>query len=898
MRTSGLAALLAAVFFLMAAPAPAAAGESMLAGSEAEPRHTIDLAHGWRFRFGDLATASSPDFDDSDWDEVSVPHTWNRIGEYALERSELTNNKQGVGWYRLRIEAPSAAPGMRQYLDFAAIGNIADVWVNGIPVGQHKGAFSRFRLDVTEAWKSGEANVVAVRADNSKPAVGSSTEHVIPLAGDFFVHGGIYRGVQLIQLPSASIDPLDYAGPGVYISTTELTDKKAVIDVRTRLRNFDASRPLRLKSEIRDADQRFVAGVEHEFTLAQGVQDERGRMSFLNPRRWDGLADPYLYSVTTQLFDGERLLDSVTQPLGLRTFRFDADEGFFLNGKHVKLHGVSRHQDRLGKGWALSREDHAEDMALIKELGANTVRQAHYQHDDAWSDEADAAGMVVWAELAYVGAPSLSGGKGSDALWANAEQQLRELIRQNYNHPSIMMWSIGNEVDSAKAFGATEDDPSPIDLLRRMHEVAKEEDPARLTTFADFSEDMGVFGKNRQPMTGVADLVAYNRYPGWYYNKGPGAGKVLGGMLDMHHAKNPTVPLGVSEYGAGSGLTQFSDDPTSGFVASAGRPQPEEFAALVHEMLWPAIAERAYVHGSWVWNMFDFVSDLRNEGDSVDINTKGLVSMDRKVKKDAFYYYKAAWTDEPMVHLTGKRYVERSYPVMDVKAYTNAPTARLTFNGADLGEKTCANYACVWEGVALRHGINDAVVFAGGQTDGAKWDGIDPAANGIRIDAGNLAASQIGGLRYGSDAFVTGGEAIARFGGSIGPMSAENIPVKAENPQPFDHWRAGDAFSYDIPVPNGDWTVTIRTLEPGESKPDPRMVLMGTLPEAFKPVIMSVSAGGQTVIEKINPAKEAGENRKEVVRSFPVTVSGGRLKLDFAGVNGGKATVAAIEITK
>ena len=297
--------------------------------------------------------------------------------------------------------------------------------------------------------------------------------------------------------------------------------------------------------------------------------------------------------------------------------------------------------------------------------------------------------------------------------------------------------------------------------------------------------------------------------------------------------------------------------------------------------------------------MFDFVSDLRNEGDSVDINTKGLVSMDRKLKKDAFYYYKAAWTEEPMVHLAGKRYVERSYPVMDVRAYTNAPTARLTFNGADLGEKQCVNFTCVWEDVTLRHGFNDAVVSAGGLTDAARWDGIDPATNGIRIDAGNLAASQVGGKRYGSDTFVTGGNAIARFAGAIGGRGGADIPVEAVVPELFDHWRSGEAFSYTIPVPSGDWTVTIRTLEPGMADIDPMMAQMaGADPEDTRPARMSVSANGVTKIASFDGGKAAGGERKAVMRSFPVTVSTGTLSLEFAGVDGGKAVVAAIEITK
>lgn len=861
-------------------------------------RQIVPLADGWRFRFGDLPmSVTQPGFDDSDWQQVSVPHSWNRIGQYRLERDGSGNNDQGLGWYRLKVNAPAADADERQYLDFAAVGNIADVWVNGQHAGTHKGAFSRFRLDVTKFWTPGQENLIVVRADNSKPAVGSSTEQVIPLAGDFFIHGGIYREASLLQLPAASIDPLDYGGPGIYARAAEVTDNRAVVDIRTRLRNFADAGRLTMTTQIRDADGAVVATDTSKVALGNGWQDEAVRLTIENPHRWNGRADPYLYAVTAVLADGSEILDSVTQPLGLRTFRFDADAGFFLNGDHLKLHGVSRHQDRLGQGWALSREDHAQDMALIAEMGANSVRHAHYQHADEWSDEADRAGMVVWAELPYVGAPSLTGGKGSPELWANAEQQLRELIRQNYNHPSIMMWSIGNEVDSAKAFGAVKEDPSPIDLLRRLEEVAKAEDPSRPTIFADFSEDLGPFGERRQPMTGVADLVGYNRYVGWYMLQNAMAGQILGGMMDKFHAKHPDVPISISEYGAGGAITQHSDNPTLGYVAFAGRPQPEEYESYVHELNWPAIESRDFIFASWVWNMFDFASDLRSEGDAVDINTKGLVTMDRKVRKDAFYYYQAAWSEEPMIHLTGKRYADRSYQVMDVKAFTNAPTARLTFNGVDLDEAQCANYSCVWKDVALQPGANTARVTAGKVSDNASWNGIDALTDGIRIDAGNLAASKIGRHRFGSDNFVTGGAPAARYLGSIGGRSeGADVPVKAATPALFDFWRVGEQFTYAIPVPDGDWTVTIHSVEPGKREVSPESAAMsGTSGSEYKPVVMSVLVNGQAAIENLDVAKAAGGEKVGIARSFPVVVSGGVLKLDFQG-SIGTALVAAIEI--
>ncbi len=853
-------------------------------------RTSISLSTGWKFQFGNETSAAvGSDFDDSTWERVDVPHTWNHIGAYAEKRGAETDNRQGVGWYRLWVDAPRAKPGDRQYLDFAAVGKVAEVWVNGRQVGTHKGAFARFRLDVTDAWKPGARNLVVVSADNSKVEPGSSTSEVIPLSGDFFVHGGIYREVSLLQLPAASIDPLDYGGPGVYARATAITDQSATVEVRTRLRNAgDAARNLSLATEIRDAKGKIVARSSQPITLTAGSKEIKANLAVPIPHRWNGRADPYLYSVTARLTDGKTVLDSVTQPLGLRTFRFDADAGFFLNERHIKLHGVSRHQDAMGAGWALTPHQHERDMALIEELGANTIRQAHYQHADEWSALADKAGMVVWAEVPYVTTPSVSGGQGSDALWANAEQQLREQIRQNYNHPSIMMWSVGNEVDSAKGFGLKGSPPKPLALLQRLNAVAKEEDPDRPTTFADCCEGLGLIQTAGEQLAGTADLIGYNRYYGWYYPNPLNARKDLGDTLDKLHKQHPKLPLSLSEYGAGGTISQHSDDVANGFVNFVGRPHPEEYQAWVHEQSWPAIAGRDYVFASWVWAMFDFSSDLRDEGDSVDLNDKGLVTADRKQRKDAFWFYKVAWSDKPTIFLTGKRYLDRAYPVMDVKAYSNAPQASLTLNGKLIGTAPCREFVCEWKGVALKPGANAATVTAetGGQSvsDAATWNGPDVARTGLRINAGSLAGVQIGERHFGSDTFLIGGKPmvlnLVGFGGrSMAPLRK----VDAASPELFDYWRMGSAFAYDIPLPDGEWQVTLHLFEPSKT-PSPDQAA-------------TVTANGKRVIEGINTAKAAGASLKELTRTFPVTVTGGRLKLEFASVSG-DLSLAAIEIGK
>ncbi|WP_286134245.1 glycoside hydrolase family 2 protein, partial [Erythrobacter donghaensis] len=402
-------------------------------------RSVTPLSDGWRFQFSEAPDGvTGADFDDREWQPVRLPHSWNRMGNYTAQRAEDTDVRQGTGWYRLRLDKLVPTKGKRAILQFDGVGAIADLWVNGQHVGQHKGAFSRFRFDITDVLKPGRSNIIVVRADNSKPEQGSSTEHVIPLGGDFFVHGGLYRGVSLIEVDAASVDLMDHGGPGIYVSTPSVTAEKAEVAVLARLRNSGTKpRKLAMVTRIADADGRTVASATAPVRLAAGQASELTTpLSLANPRLWQGRADPYLYSVTVELREGSRVIDSVTEPLGVRSFAWDADQGFILNGKPMRLQGASRHQDWQGKGWALSPEDHATDMAIMAEMGVNTVRHAHYQHAQEWSDLADRNGMVVKAELPFVHQSAFDESLPAPELVANARAQLTELIRQNYNHPS------------------------------------------------------------------------------------------------------------------------------------------------------------------------------------------------------------------------------------------------------------------------------------------------------------------------------------------------------------------------------------------------------------------------------------------------------------------------------
>ena len=882
---------LVAALAAMAVPSPSEARpEATSAATQApSPRQIITLHEGWRFRFGDVPQAALlPDFDDGEWEPVTLPHSWNRMGNDGLARAAGSDVRQGTGWYRLQLPLPALPSGKRAVLQFDGVGAIADVWVNGDEVGTHKGAFSRFRFDITDRLKSGQTNIIVVRADNSKPGPGSTTEHVIPLGGDFFVHGGLYRGVSLILVDEAGIDLLDHGGPGIYLSTPAITAEAADVSVLARLRNSGRKpRRLSLATRIADADGRIVATAAQPVRLAAGAPSEvRAALTLPRPRLWQGRSDPYLYSVTVELRDGKRIVDSVTEPLGVRSFAFDAERGFILNGQPLRLYGASRHQDRQGKGWALTPEDHAEDMAIMAEMGVNTVRHAHYQHAEEWTDLADRTGMVVKAELPFVHQSAFDEGLPAPELIANARQQLVELVRQNHNHPSIMLWSVGNEIDIGAAIMALQKGGKGApaksrDMLIELDALARQEDPSRPTIYADCCEGVPspLSRPGAQILNDVTQVIGLNRYFGWYYGQ-PGD---LGKALEDLRAKYPGRAITLTEYGAGGALTQHTDNPLGGPVHANGRPHPEEYQSWVHEETWKVLGKSDALAATWIWNMFDFSSTAREEGEAYDLNDKGLVSHDRKTRKDAFYFYKAQWSDAPVLHLTGRRYVDRAYPVVDVRAYSNAESASLTVNGRAAGTVPCPDRICVWPGVRLDPGENIVAASAqrGGAalTDSLRWTAPD-AAEGLHIRAGHLTGlTASDGRRFGSDNFFDGGRASdLRLAGRtrIAPSNVTGTP----DPELYASYRAG-AFRYVLPLPDGRWTVTLHMFEPET--------------DATKAAARSITvrADGKEVLSGFNPAAAAGGSLKAVTRSFAVDARGGEVTLAFSGGEGG-AVVSAI----
>jgi len=641
-------------------------------------RTDLLLDGSWKFLRKDQSGAQGTAFDDASWTAVSLPHTWN-----ATDGQDGGNNYyRGVGWYRRHYTLPAEAAGKRVYLQFDGANVVSDVYVNGTLLGQHRGGFARFRFDATAALQPGVDNVIAVKVSNA------NASDVPPLDADFTFFGGLYRDAHVLITDPLHLDVLDHASSGVYLDTSEVTAASAKLRARVRVQNDgSAAQAVTITTTVVRADGSVETTLSATGSVPAGkAQEFASTATIVSPHLWSGIEDPYLYTAYVQVQAGSTLTDWVTAPLGFRFFSVDPAQGFSLNGKYLDLHGVNRHQDRLNMGWAITAKEHDQDMALIREMGANVIRLSHYQHADHFHDLADRNGTVLWAEI-----PLVNSIGSSSAFTANATQQLTELIRQNYNHPAIIFWGIGNEQRS--------DNSATNTLLTTLASLVHTEDPSRLSTYAACcTSDTG-------GLPAHSDVVAYNTYYGWY--DAFGTSEQFGGWADALHAAKPTWKIGVSEYGAGAGITQHTDNPTR--PDPYGTPHPEEWQNLVHESHWRQMKTRRYLWSKIIWNMFDFAVDSRDEGDTPGRNDKGLVSYDRETKKDAFFWYKANWTTTPVVYITSRRFTRRSTATVPVKIYTNLDSVTLQVNGEAAAAGTAADHVFSWPSVALRTGTNTIV---------------------------------------------------------------------------------------------------------------------------------------------------------------------------------------------
>ncbi len=637
-------------------------------------RYVINLNEDWRFIQED---AGLPAEFPEDWGRVDLPHTWNAIdghdGNGAYDR--------GRYWYARKFATPSQPLGNgRVFVEFPAAGQQATVYVNGTKVAYHEGGYSAFRADITEQCVPDGENLLVVACSNEYK------DSVYPQSADFTFYGGLYRGANIICVPYAHFDLEYYGTPGIRI-TPRPVDGGAVFDITAWVKNADENFTVLYSIYSEDGT---------EVAAAVRPADDSGAEIFVPDAHLWSIDDPYLYEVTATLQRRNEAYDEVGASVGVRSFSCDPQKGFILNGEPVKLRGVSRHQDRLYEGNALTRGEHFEDACIIKELGANTIRLAHYQHSQDFYDACDTLGFIVWAEI-----PFISVFNKDPAAHENCLSQMRELIIQNYNHPSICFWGISNEI----LIGGISD--KLVENHKELNALCKQLDPTRLTTIAHVS-----MTPIDSPLHGITDVESYNHYFGWYGGKMEDNGP----WLDHFHEVHPEICLGLSEYGCEGIITYHGPNP-------ACKDYSEEYQALYHEHMAKVLDERPWIWSSHVWNMFDFGCAARDEGGVAGRNNKGLVTMDRRTKKDSYYIYQAYWTNEPMVHLCGRRYAQRAGDTTQIRVYSNQPEVTLYLNGEPAGTKR-ADKVFVFE-VALKEGFNRIVASAGDVKDSMTLEKVE-----------------------------------------------------------------------------------------------------------------------------------------------------------------------------
>lgn len=640
-------------------------------------RQDILLNNDWNFRFSHQVQKGTEV-------RVDLPHTWN--AQDAL--SGKIDYKRGIGNYEKNLFIRPEWKGKRLFIRFEGVNNIADVFINRRHIGEHRGGYGAFIFEITGKVEYGKENSILVRVNNGEQL------DIMPLVGDFNFYGGIYRDVHLLITDETCISPLDYASPGVRLIQDSVSHRYAKVRAIVDLSNGSSgNQEVELNVRLLDGQRVVKEGTKNVNLSGNEVMQQELTFEIDQPHLWNGRQDPFLYQAEVTLFRNGQMVDRVTQPLGLRFYRIDPDKGFFLNGKHLPLQGVCRHQDRSEVGNALRPQHHEEDVALMLEMGVNAVRLAHYPQATYFYDLMDKNGIIVWAEIPFVG-PGGYNDKGFvdlPAFRANGKEQLKELIRQHYNHPSICVWGLFNEL--------TELGDNPVEYIKKLNVLAHQEDTTRPTTSA--SNQMG-------DLNFITDAIAWNRYDGWY----GGTPADLGKWLDRMHKDHPKICIAISEYGAGASIYHQQDSlvktvPTSWW-------HPENWQTYYHIENWKTISSRPYVWGSFVWNMFDFGAAHRTEGDRPGINDKGLVTFDRKVRKDAFYFYKANWNrEEPMLYLTGKRNTVRTQRLQTITAFTNQAGAELFVNGKSYGKTTPDSYAILeWKNVELEPDENEIKVVS------------------------------------------------------------------------------------------------------------------------------------------------------------------------------------------
>lgn len=857
----------------------------------AQTRYQISVNDNWRFLRKDTAGAGQTAFLDERWPTVNLPHTWNAADAHDAERGYYT----GVGWYRKTMRTPSGTGKTRWFLKFEGANHSASLYVNGRNMGTHNGGYTAFCYEVTEALREpGQTNTIAVKVDNSQ------TRDIAPISADFTFYGGIYRDVWLVGLNDIHFDICYHSGPGIALTYPKVTEQQATVAASMRFMNETAARQnLVLKMDLRDHRGRTVASTSQKLRLEPGqrMNGHQAQLTLNNPRLWSP-DSPYLYQLVTRLEDAKtgQLHDEVQQPAGFRYYHFDAEKGFFLNGKPTKLVGACRHQDYAGLGNALDDERHRQDMVALKRMGGNFIRIAHYPQDPALLEACDRLGILAWEEI-----PIVNEVQDSPQFFHTSQTQLLDMIWQHRNHPSIILWGYMNEV--LLAMKRDKNDPvqqqrTAVRLAKKLDSTARALDPQRYTVMALHNGT----AYNESGLADVPQVIGWNLYHGWYHDRFPDFGK----MMDAEHVKYPKRPIIISEYGAGGDMRIHSRQPERYDFSS-------EWMRMYHESYVQQINERPYIAGFSLWNLVDFGSEGRKES-MPRINNKGLMTHDRR-EKDIYHYYRAVYGKEPMVYIAS-----REWPVRKLRSpralpayrdsltfYTNCAKVQVYVNDKMIITKPVKNNIVGYD-LPLKRGMNKIV--AAGYDEAGTLRVSDELALTVEVERSQLQADTtlplntiavncgsnavfvdpINNLTWEADRPYTKGSfgyvggRYYRKGGRIGVQ--EEITPERELPV-FQTW-LDSLQAYKLDVPAGQYELELLF---AESDSRNKLIIndIGITPTAnplAKDREFDVVVNGQPLLTHLNLARDYGYNRSVRYKTLVQVTGQDGLEIAFTAHKG------------
>jgi beta-galactosidase len=867
----------------------------------AQTRTRYAINESWWFKKGEVPLGEYPSTPITDWEKVNLPHSWNT----SDVEDELRGYYMGAGWYRKNLTIAPELKGKKLFLYFEGAGHTADVFVNGKFVGRHLGGYTAFCFDITAQVNFDQkTQLIAARIDNANNA------DLAPLSADFTFYGGIYRDVWLIATEAVHFDMLNYASSGIFVETPQVSETAATVKVRGAFLNeTKQSKKLTVVSQIVEKNGNIVTTLNSAVTAKAGEKvnfTQNTTKPIANPKLWSP-ESPNLYYVITQIKEGDKILDEVRNPLGFRWWKFDADKGFFLNGNPLKLVGANRHQDFLNMGNALSDNQHRQDMKLMKEMGSNFIRISHYPQDPAILQACDELGIIAWEESPLVNRITMSEG-----FFHNSKEMHKEMIRQHYNHPSVLMWGYMNEIFlhlPHQQEDTTRFNPYARELVRlakELHQLSKQEDPYRNTVIAFHLSQL----YNEWGLGDITDIVGWNLYFGWYHDDL----SVFGKYMDEEKKKYPKRVHFISEYGAGS------DERIHSFV-----PEPFDFSAewqrRYHESYNAQIMERPYIAGMSIWNFVNFNSESR--GDSKPrINQKGMLNQDRTYK-DVFYYYKAAWNKTtPVLHIASQEWKIRTGTAGSnntkqiVEVYTNLPEVELFCNGISLGKKKPNNFRVDFE-VPFTNGRNNLLAQAISEgkiiADVCDIDFIMQPQNAKEIThlGMNLGSPsyiidhQSNFIFEGEKAYTTGsygyvgGEAARKWGKK--PNGTLNDILNTSLDPLYQSYREGiESVKFD--VADGEYEISLYMVEPITKKEREQMINNLAKEEVSKTEntinrIFDIIVNGQVVLPNFNLAEQCGEEQAVIKKIRTNATEGKGIEVQLKAKSG-KTILSAIEIYK